>query len=355
MLELIKELIRLRPVSDDIAAVNKAVKRVMNELVSAGLFCKLESVGERLVLYSATTEKMPEVLFNAHLDVVDGEDKIFEPYVQDGRLFGRGSADCLGNAVLLVDLLKKCKDTAAIGVIFTSDEEIGGATTEAMIRRGYGAKKLVVVLDGGKFGNIITAQKGTAVIRLTAQGKAGHSAYPWMYDNAIDKIVKAYGKIRERWTEHAGDGWQESMVPCIISGGTATNKVPGNAELKLNLRYIEPGILPQRLKEIEEMTGLQTELISNCDVLVSRQDAPEFQILKKCVEQETGQECVFAMMCGATDARFFAELGVPVAIMNSDGAGGHGANESVCLESIGKLENILFCAVNTLMEKDKIS
>ena len=339
--DLLKDLIRLRPVSDDVAAVNLAVDRVMNEMVSAGLFCKLEMLGDRKILYAATTEETPDVLFNAHLDVVDGEDFQFEAVEKDGWLYGRGSADCLGSSVLLACLLKRCKGKANIGVIFSTDEEIGGATTEAMAKRGYAAKKMVVVLDGGDYGTIITAQKGTAVMRLRAYGKEGHSAYPWRSENAIDKIVYAYGKIRERWKENDGEGWTESMVPCIVSGGAATNKVAGYAELKINLRYVEKGILPKRVQELQEMTGLEVEVISNCDVMESRRDAPELQILKKNVEKELGRECIFTTVCGATDARFFGELGIPVVIMNPDCADEHGPGESVRMDSMITLEEIL--------------
>lgn len=97
-LELLKRVIRLRPVSDDPDAVNNAVKLVMDDLLSAGLFCKLETSGERLVLYSATTEETPDILFNAHLDVVQGEDWQFELCEKDGWLSGRGTADDIGSA-----------------------------------------------------------------------------------------------------------------------------------------------------------------------------------------------------------------------------------------------------------------
>ena len=347
-LELLKKVIRLRPVSEDVEAVNKAVMLVMEDLLSAGLYCKLESVGERLALYAATTEENPDVMFNAHLDVVRGEDRQFEPYEKDGWLFGRGTGDNIGACILLADLLKECKKDAKIGVIFSTDEEIGGSTTEAMVARGYHAKKMVIVVDGGDFGTIITAQKGTAVIRLKASGKEGHSAYPWRSENAIDKIVTAYGKLRERWQEHAGEGWVESMVPCIISGGSATNKVAGNAELMINIRYTEPGCISQRMKEIEEMTGLEVELISNCDVMASDRNAPELQILKKNVEQVLGKECIFTIVCGATDARFFSRPGLPVVIMNPDCTDEHGPGEAVRLESVYQLEKILIQTVREL-------
>lgn len=350
-LSLLKELIGMRPVSDDVSAVNGVVKRMMDDLLSAGVFCKLERVGERLALYAAASEEMPDVLFNVHLDVVNGEDSLFKPFERDGRLYGRGSADCLGNAVLLAGLLKRCRNIFRIGVIFSTDEEIGGETTSAMVDRGYGARELAVVLDGGDYGNIVTAQKGTAVIRLKASGKAGHSAYPWLSENAIDKIAAACGKLRARWTEQTGRGWQESLVLCMISGGTAANQVPGSAELTLNLRYVEPGILPVRIREIEEMTGLEAELISGCDVLISPQESIPLRILKENVERELGKECVFTTMCGATDARFLAKLGIPVAIMNSDGAGEHGSEESVRLGSMDELERILFRTIQTISRR----
>ena len=96
------------------------------------------------------------------------------------------------------------------------------------------------------------------------------------------------------------------------------------------------------------MTGLEVEVISNCDVMESRRDAPELQILKKHVEQELKQECIFTTVCGATDARFFGKFGIPVVIMNPDCADEHGPGESVRMDSMITLEKILAKAVEEL-------
>ena len=49
--------------------------------------------------------------------------------------------------MLCARLMRELKGKVSVGAIFGSDEEIGGASTSFMMDKGYGASKLVIVLD----------------------------------------------------------------------------------------------------------------------------------------------------------------------------------------------------------------
>ena len=128
-LALLETLIRTRPVTTDTARVNAATDVMHDFLESRGLFCREEELDGRRILYASNRENgTPEIILNSHLDVVPAEEEQFEPVVRDGKLFGRGACDCLGNAVCLTEILRKANGHVA--AVFSADEETGGRTTK---------------------------------------------------------------------------------------------------------------------------------------------------------------------------------------------------------------------------------
>ena len=172
-LELLCEMICMRPVSRDINAVNRVQRRVQEFLTEKGLFCTMEKDGEREVLFAATQPgKVHDILLCAHLDVVPAEvESQYEPYIENGVLYGRGSSDCMGNAIAIMKAMCTAPAGASLGCIFTGDEEIGGETTAYMVAQGYSARKMGLVMDSG--GSVYYAQKGILNLTVTAHGSGG--------------------------------------------------------------------------------------------------------------------------------------------------------------------------------------
>ena len=173
---LLEDLIRCRPVSSDIPAVNNATMRMRDFLSAHGLYCTLEeSADGRKLLYAAPREgKKPDYLFNAHLDVVPALESMFTPVQQGNRMYGRGATDCLGNATAIARALVLAGKDGKAGAFFSADEETGGETTAFMVQKGYIAEKMVIIMDANPW-SITYAQKGILNVTLTARGKAGHS------------------------------------------------------------------------------------------------------------------------------------------------------------------------------------
>ena len=134
-LNWLKELVAMRPVSSDVAACNRVSCRLRDILAEQGLFTALEVISGRQILYVSTgPAKTPDYLFSAHLDVVPAiREEQFTPREENGRLYGRGAADCLGNAMAIISALIRANGKTSSGAIFNSDEEIGGATVPVML------------------------------------------------------------------------------------------------------------------------------------------------------------------------------------------------------------------------------
>ncbi|OGV48399.1 MAG: hypothetical protein A2017_21330 [Lentisphaerae bacterium GWF2_44_16] len=343
-LDLLKELIRRRPVTSDISAVNNAVKCVRSFLKERGINCITENVDGRDVLYASTSSgKVQDILFNAHLDVVPAmSESQFEPYEKEGRIYGRGAGDCLGNVVAIIQALMERKEYY-VSAIFNTDEETGGSTALAMVERGYGARKAIVVADHYEDCKITYRQKGILILKLTAHGKGGHAAYIMDPEqNPIDLLARAYLKLRTNWQNPSSpEDWRDSMNGCIISGGSARNQIPDTAELTVNIRYTGKTTMEDIVESVRSITGLETEIIRTCCPVSGNPELPAYQVMKKCHEKVfSGREIGFTGMCGATDARHFIKLGIPIIIVAAAGIGAHSAEEYVILESLYQYSRI---------------
>lgn len=341
--ELISALMACRPESAAIERVNQAQELMRARLSAEGLYCTMELVGERKVLFAATKPgKCQDVLLNAHLDVVPAEDALYTPRVEGGNLYGRGAIDCFGNAVCIAKVLCALKDRASVGAIFTADEEIGGATTAAMVGKGYVASKVALVLDSGAF-SLTIAQKGIFSLRLRAHGRAGHASRPWDSDNAIDKLIDGYLRLRQAWPAVSKeDNWHNTMAACIISAGHVSNQIPGEAEMTINFRFIADADYEKIVAQVRELTGLEVEPGRPSMPLYSDENSPALQALLAAMRRAFPERQIgVGKMCGATDARHMKNMGVPVGIIGVRGGGAHGANEFVDLANIEQYVHLL--------------
>lgn len=328
LIDLLSELISLRPVTEDAAQVNAAVGHLAGFLDRAGVFTREYAHGGRNVLYAATHESdTVDFLLNAHLDVVPAEDAMFAMTEREGCLCGRGTVDCLGNAALIAGLLAELNGQASVGAIFSTDEETGGETTAFMASQPIRARKLILVLDGG---TLTVAQKGVLTVKLRAPGKACHAAEPWKGDNALDRLLDGYAAVRTLFTQaREHDQWHDTLVATRCQAGTVANRVPDSAEMTLNIRFTTVGDDQRILRTLRERSGLEVEPQMQCSPVVIDPDHPEIRRLQANLAASLGRDIPLERLNGATDARHFAEHDAPVVIMGLPGRGAHSSDEAV--------------------------
>ncbi len=347
-LDLLEKLIRNRSVSSDFAAVNRAENMVKTVLEANGVPCVMEHLNDgHDVLYASAIpgDKTPDLLLNAHLDVVPAcrEDQ-YEPRLEGDWMVGRGTSDCLSNVLCAIDILCRAAKhgNVSVGAVFTADEEIGGKTCLGMMERGYGAKKLVLVMDHGG-DNLTIRQKGIVIVKLTSYGPGGHSAAPWGVPNPIDNLLAGYAKLQAVWKNSDVPGsWTDTMAACQIEAGFADNQIPETASMIVNFRYTQPDGMDKILNLVRETTGLEVTLLHHSGFADSDENAPVLQEFRKVMQKHvSGKEVGFSYMCGATDARHFQKLGVPFASIGTDGRGAHSADERIYLSSIARYSDMI--------------
>ncbi len=348
LMRLLARMVKFRPESGDVTAVNALVDFVRSWLKEHGLYTRVERLDGRKILYASTKRSSlrPPVLFNAHLDVVPARRELYRPVRKEEWLYGRGTADCLANCCVIMDALRLLGEAGAYGAaVFSTDEELGGRTTEYMVGKGY-LGDVVLVLDAGGY-SITTAQKGILHIVLRARGRSAHGAVPWEGRNAVDRLIDGYLRIRDMFprVERKSDAWKPTLSLNVISGGTAVNKVPDEAECRLDIRFTEKEDPRDIVRRIREATGLRVEVSYSCPVTVVDPSVPEVRRLREIMRMHLGRPIRMKKMMGATDARFFAPSGVPVAMIGVPGEGAHQDAERVFLPAMEPYRDVLveFC------------
>lgn len=344
-LSFFQELLRIPSVTDDVPQVNRAVAAMRGWLEARGVFCETEAMPDgREFLYASVVrgERAPKLLLNAHLDVVPAPAALFEPRIEGGRVFGRGTEDCKGNALAIATALAALAGSgASVGAVFSSDEEEGGATSGEAVRRGCRATGLAAVLDAGAW-SITYAQKGIASFRLVAKGRGGHSSEPWRFDNPIDRLFDGWARARDAWPAMPEDKWGDSIAATVVRAGAVHNQIPDEAEMVVNVRYVTPGDEPRVEAFLREKTGLGVELLAACEPVFCEADAPALAALREAMAKAFGREIPMKRMHGATDARHFAGPGAaPVAMVGVEGGACHEDGEWADLPSIAAYADML--------------
>ncbi len=345
-LEFLKRLVEIPSETHDITQCNRATELMREYLEARGVLCTVEKLGDREILCAATTPgKVHDYLFNAHLDVVPAGPELYKPRIEGDRLLARGSSDCKGAALVIAQVLVEMLGKADVGAVFSSDEETGGATSAEVVRLGYDARKMIGVIDSAPY-MITTAHKGIIDLRLVAHGRNAHSSLPWEGDNAIDKLMDGYAKLRAAWPKNApdasGDQWFDTYSAVIANGGTAHNKIPDEASLLVNIRYTTPGDADRIEKFVRDTTGLEVRRETWCQPFVCDENEPVFGRLAEIMRRAWPDKGVgFVRMNGATDARHFGVSKAPIAVLGIDGGDCHTDKEWVGIRGIGEMADVL--------------
>ena len=290
-------------------------------------------------------EGFAPVLLMSHIDVVDGPDGMFTARERDGKLFGRGSIDDKYAVALSLVLLKNSlqelvrkhlgQGDLPFGILITGDEEIGGHNGAKTALDGIEAK-FCIALDGGSLQKIVVKEKGTLKLRLVSRGKSAHGARPWLGENAIEKLIDDYHKLKGFFSETAPDHWHRTMNFSLIQGGKSLNQVPDHAEAVLDIRYTENDDVDLLLEEIRGQ--IQGELIVEARGTVFRGgESPYLELLLNIAK---GTEVGFEH--GASDARFLRDHGIDGIVWGADGDGSaHSETEHLNIESVFALYQYL--------------
>lgn len=291
-----------------------------------------------LFAHNSRDVKNLDILLQAHIDVVPATDEMFSAKLDGDNLVGRGVYDMLFAVACFNKLLVEHGAVdASIGVLLTSDEEIGGVDGVGELIKNYGAK-VCILPDAGTHEFLCIEAKGVLQVKLGIPGKAGHGARPWLTDSPILKIGEAVKKLDELFPNVDNDSTTCSFTQ--IHGGFAHNQVPSVVEMVIDIRF-QPSDTPNALlNKIEHQLRPMGISVSVADVIgdsyATDYDSEYIQNFIQSYSKITGITLGTMRAPGSSDARFIATLGIPVIMCRPEGGGLHADDESI---SISSLEN----------------
>jgi acetylornithine deacetylase len=186
----------------------------------------------------------PTILINNHMDTVGTHGMTiapFDPRVQDGMLWGRGSSDTKGNTVLGLIAVQALLTQSDLNgrIIFASvvDEECDGAGAGTLACCLAGVRGDVAICLDGSVGQIVNGCNGIATARVTVRGRSGHNAVAGTSVNAIDKGIYIKQAVDAFAAEHQARHANCRTNIGIFRSGTLPSIVPSEAQMAINMSY----------------------------------------------------------------------------------------------------------------------
>ena len=187
----------------------------------------------------ATTGAAARVVFSSHLDTVPPHIPARE---DEEFLHGRGACDAKGIVAAQVAAAERLRAAGVneLGLLFVADEEENGSGARAANRHPR-ARECRWLINGEPTENkLATGTKGSLRLRLTAEGKNAHSAYPELGHSAIDDLLAVLAELRAvQWPEDPVFGETTCNIG-VIAGGTRPNVIAAAAHADLQIRLVGP-------------------------------------------------------------------------------------------------------------------
>lgn len=275
----------------------------------------------------ATIGAGPTICFAAHLDVVpEGQTDLwkFPPYgamIDDGRIYGRGAVDMKGSLACFIHAVSEVISLnlpIRIMILMTNDEELGGEKGAKPLTKYLLDKneKVDLIIVGeptnptamGQF--IKNGRRGILDLDITFFGKAGHTAYGHLADNALKKAIKAISKFPEFLDEGNKDFPPTSIEFCDLNVlDPVRNVIPGQVTVAANIRYNN---VRKSSEILELLRKLIEETTSDFEITV-RMDHSSFftqpgwhsDLVIAAIKEVSNKTPEFNTAGGSSDAIFF--------------------------------------------------
>ena len=211
--------------------------------------CRFENASPVLFIRNIDTNDY-DVVCLGHLDVVPAEEKMFHPYIENGKMFGRGTLDMKSfAAVAFNSMFHVLQNNLPIkfAVILSTDEEKGSASTHAFMNAHPNLKSKIVLDNdvGGDILKLVTKCKNPVFVKIISEGKEAHGSTPWEGIDANEKLMQVWQNIRKIYPYYSKelpqpkDTWFDTVHFAKIEGGQVSNVISNYAVALLDFRLTE--------------------------------------------------------------------------------------------------------------------
>lgn len=349
--QLIRDLLAwcaLESPSNDPAATTRMAQMAAVHLAAAGAAVEIipGQVNGSMVQATWAGGDGKPLLLLAHHDTVHPIGSLARnpPRVEDGRVYGPGSYDMKGGALLAAAALAAIRSLGRplprpVILLSTADEELSSTDSRPLIEALARQAEAVLVLEPAFYGGELkTARKGVGTFTIRALGRASHAG--GAHELGINAIVELAHQVRAL-TDLTDYERGITISVGLIQGGSAVNTVPAAAEMQVDARV-------WRLEDAawvnQQVYALRPHLPGASLQISGGVERPPMERLPGTVRlfelarrlgQEIGLDLVERAVGGASDGNFTAALGIPT--LDGLGVCGDGAHTDEEYVLIGQL------------------
>ena len=376
IIELAKELISVPSVTGQEKAV---MHRARGLLEDAGVPVTFHGGEDRPIIEAALNPGAErQLIFNGHLDVVPiarpeaWTKKPWNPVLEDGRLYGRGSADMKSSCAVMIHMMELLRDQdlpLSVGVHLVPDEEKGAqygskVLVDKIVAGGMRRPDYVVIGEQSNL-KVRVAERGMFGFQVRFIGRAAHTAA--CRTNGVNAIAKASKGVLA--LEHHIDKFHPwighpMQSVNIIQGGTVTNQVPAECTITVDRRLIigetaddvAASVKADLDKAGEGDPDWSWEMVAPKDekgdwvytpANYTAPDTPLGEAFMKAVPAALGVEPeLYVEWAGSTDGRLYRQAGIQTIGFGPMGFGAHGPDEFVYVDSLMKQASVYMALVH---------
>jgi acetylornithine deacetylase/succinyl-diaminopimelate desuccinylase-like protein len=295
------------------------------------------------------------LMLSSHTDVVPVEAarwtrSPFAAELADGCIWGRGAIDMKSKCAMDLMLVLALKRSGAIAprdliLAAVADEEAGSELGARflvenhpdLVNAGFVLNEtgaFTLFIGDRRFYPIQVAEKGFVTVKMTVAGSPGHGSMPrpdtaiaWMADlltrltrtpmrrrvtSLIRTTLSELGISPEKAPPLFRPMMANTVCPTIVRAGYKDNVIPGEATVILDGRTLPGEDEKSFLRELREIVGPEPilEVIKSAPPAEASFDTPLFRLLRSRTEAaDLGARAIPWMLPGATDSKFYAQLG----------------------------------------------
>jgi succinyl-diaminopimelate desuccinylase len=289
-------------------------------------------------LYARWGTGQPNFCFAGHTDVVpvgDADAWTADPFggeVRDGLLYGRGAVDMKSAIAAFVAAVAAFLEArgpgfdGSISLLITGDEEgpaINGTDKmlDWLVQRGQRIDVCVVgePTNPGTVGDMIKiGRRGSLNGRLVVHGVQGHTAYPHLADNPLQRLVRMLAPLGDGTLDGGTEHFQPSTLALstIDTGNPTSNVIPAKAEARFNIRFNDRHSAASLETMLRERFAAETdgdpkryelEILSASEAFLTEPGALS-DAVAGAIEEEVGRRPELSTTGGTSDARFIRRL-----------------------------------------------
>ncbi|MFC5279237.1 ArgE/DapE family deacylase [Halorubrum rubrum] len=318
------------------------------------------------------------LVVSGHVDVVNPDpvdDWTYDPWdptVENGRMYGRGTMDMKGGIAAFVHAYECLRELGVdlageLTLQTTIEEEAGGVGgVLSALERGYRPDAAIVAEPSG-VPRVGVASAGVQYFRVTVPGRTAHTAYKFLGVDAVGKAfevyraleayhdelndrIEDYGPALSQYPEAAGSTANLSLTDIAVPGSW-TSTVPGEAVMEFRVGWppsagLDRHEVREEVEEVVASVAAGDEWLSehppeiewfgwSTDPHEIDFESDFYRLVCEETEAVTGGSVEHRGGLGGNDERFYNRYyDIPTPSVGPEGGNGHGADEFVEIDSL---------------------